>query len=97
MCLWTDPSSRSSLGLLFKIDIEQLYLPTQSPIKLSPHFYNTGPYAIKITGQQRVLLDPSQSLKLVELSMQVNISAIKPICSPFLNTSYTGWLAWLHG
>lgn len=29
--------------------------------------------------------------------MQVNIAAIKPTCSPFLNTSYTGWLAWLHG
>jgi len=32
----------------------------------------------------------------VELSIQVNISAIKPTCSPFLKTRYTGWLAWLH-
>ena len=29
--------------------------------------------------------------------MQSNISAIKPTCSPFLSTSYAGWLAWLHG
>jgi len=28
--------------------------------------------------------------------MQINVSAIKPICSPFLGTSYAGWYAWLH-
>ncbi|KAK4828276.1 hypothetical protein QYF61_024941 [Mycteria americana] len=29
--------------------------------------------------------------------MQINMPAIKPTCSPFLGTSYAGWLAWLHG
>lgn len=27
--------------------------------------------------------------------MQMDISMINPTCSPFLNTSYTGWSAWL--
>lgn len=30
------------------------------------------------------------------LLMQIDISAVKPACSPFLSTLYAGWLAWLH-
>jgi len=29
--------------------------------------------------------------------MQIDLSAIKPTCSPFLSMSYARWLAWLHG
>ncbi|KAK4810571.1 LOW QUALITY PROTEIN: hypothetical protein QYF61_004534 [Mycteria americana] len=64
---------------------------------LSPQISEVGPYVIKNTGQQQVLFNPSWSLKRVELLMQINTSAIKPTCSPFLGTSYAGWLAWLHG
>lgn len=92
MCIWTDLYSYTNIGLQTEIDIG----PTQPPIKLSPHIYNTGPYVIKNIGQQQVIFNPSRSLKRVELSIQVNISAVKPTCSLFLRTSYTGWLAWLH-
>lgn len=58
-----------------------------------PQIFNIGPYAIKYTGQQRVLFRPSLSLKRVEISVQINISVIKPASSPLLSTSYTGWPA----
>ncbi|XP_075346023.1 uncharacterized protein LOC142403694 [Mycteria americana] len=63
---------------------------------LSPQSFKIGPYAIKHTGQQQVLFNPSWSLKRVALSTQISISAIKPTCSPFLSVSYAGWVAWLH-
>ncbi|XP_074021302.1 uncharacterized protein [Numenius arquata] len=50
-----------------------------------------------IKGQQRVLFNPSWSLKRVELLIQINIPTIKPACSSFWSTSCAGWLAWLHG
>jgi len=68
----------------------------QTPTSLNPYVFNIGPYVIKNTGQQQILFNPTYSLKRVELSMQINVSAIKPICSPFLGTSYAGWYAWLH-
>ncbi|XP_063177384.1 uncharacterized protein LOC134508994 isoform X1 [Chroicocephalus ridibundus] len=68
---------------------------TQPSISLTPYTFNIGPYAIKHTGQQQILFNPTYSLKRVELSMQINISVIKPTCSPFLSTSYAGWSAWL--
>ncbi|XP_075346030.1 uncharacterized protein LOC142403701 [Mycteria americana] len=64
---------------------------------LSPQSFKIGPYAIKHTGQQQVLFNPSWSLKRVALSTQISISAIKPTCSPFLSVPYAGRLAWLHG
>jgi len=102
MCLWTDLNSVTSSGFQHKIDIKKSFSTTQPPMELSPYIYNTGPYIIKNIGQLQVFFNPSQPLKQVELlipislSMQVNISAIKPTCSPFLDISYTGWLAWLH-
>jgi len=90
MCLWTDPNSRSSLGFQFKIDVEQLHPPSEPLTELSPDIYNTGPCLIKNTGQHQMLFNPLWSLKRVELFMQVDISAIKPTCSPFLTTSFTG-------
>ncbi|XP_074875776.1 uncharacterized protein LOC142026553 [Buteo buteo] len=106
ICLWAHKDV--GLSFKFKIDITEPSTTSAKPhltstptVKdkkgLSPRISKIGPYAIKYTGQQQVLLNPSWSLKRVELSMQVNISAIKPTCLPFLNTSYTGWLAWLHG
>ncbi|KAK4811141.1 hypothetical protein QYF61_019772 [Mycteria americana] len=74
--------------------------PTSIPLrmkKLTPQISEIGPYAIKNVGQQQVLFNPLWSLKRVELSMQVNVSAIKPTCAPFLGASSVGWLAWLHG
>ena len=60
----------------------------------SLHFWH--PYVIKNTGQQQILFNATYSLKRVQLSMQIHVSAIKPICSPFLGTSCAGWCAWLH-
>ena len=65
--------------------------------EITPQIGRVGPYVVKRVGQQRLLFNPSWSLKRVELSMQINISAVKPACSPFISMSYTGWLAWLHG
>ncbi|XP_074424308.1 uncharacterized protein LOC141735521 [Larus michahellis] len=96
--------ARHSVGLSFKfkIDITEPHTTTSTLIvndekTLSPQISEIGPYVIKYTGQQRVLFNPSWSLKRVELVMQINISTIKPACSSFPSTSYAGWLAWLHG
>ena len=63
---------------------------------LSPQIFEIGPYVIRNTGQQGVLFNPSWSLKRVELLIQINISTIKPTCSPLLGTSYVGWTVWLY-
>lgn len=70
---------------------------TQHLVSLTPHVYNIEPYVVKNTGQQQILFIPSYSLKRVELSIQIKISAIKPTCSPFLDTLYAGWSTWLYG
>lgn len=70
-------------------------VPTTGKV-LSPQIYEIGPYAIKNTGLQWVMFNPTWSLKRVKLSTQTNTSAIKPTCTPFLSTSYAGWLTWLH-
>ncbi|XP_074424419.1 uncharacterized protein LOC141735468 [Larus michahellis] len=70
-------------------------VPSKPSISLTPYIFNIGPYVIKHTGQQQILF-PTYSLKRVELSMQIKISAIKPTCLPFLSTSYAGWSAWLR-
>ncbi|XP_074424622.1 uncharacterized protein LOC141735547 [Larus michahellis] len=71
-------------------------VPSKPSISLTPYIFNIGPYVIKHTGQQQILFNPTYSLKRVELSMQIKISAIKPTCLPFLSTSYAGWSAWLR-
>ncbi|XP_076185054.1 uncharacterized protein LOC143156043 [Aptenodytes patagonicus] len=100
VCLW----AHRSVGLSFKFKIDITKPSTTTPASivkdkntLSPQISEIGPYVIKNTGQQRVLFNPSWSLKRVELLMQINISTIKPTCSPFLSTTYAGWLAWLCG
>ncbi|KAK4811143.1 hypothetical protein QYF61_019774 [Mycteria americana] len=99
VCLWAH--HRVGLSFTFKIDIIEPSTTSALTVKdekiLSPQISEVGPYVIKNTGQQQVLFNPSWSLKRVELLMQINMSAIKPTCSPFLGTSYAGWLAWLHG
>ena len=99
VCLWAH--HRVGLSFKFKIDIIKPSTTSALTVKdetiLSPQVSEVGPYVIKNTGQQQVLFNPSWSLKRVELLMQINMSAIKPTCSPFLGTSYAGWLAWLHG
>ncbi|KAK4806952.1 hypothetical protein QYF61_027319 [Mycteria americana] len=100
VCLWAHHSV--GLSFTFKIDITEPSTATPAlTVKdekiLSPQISEVGLYVIKNTGQQHVLFNPSWSLKRVELLMQIDMSAIKPTCSPFLGTSYAGWLAWLHG
>ena len=68
----------------------------RTPTSLNPYIFNISPYVIKNTSQQQILFNLTYSLKRVELSMQINVSAIKPTCLPFLGTSYAGWYAWLH-
>ncbi|XP_055648759.1 uncharacterized protein LOC129783095 [Falco peregrinus] len=43
-----------------------------------------------------MLFNPEWSLKRIELQIQVNVSDVKPSCSPFLRTSYEGWTTWLR-
>ena len=111
ICLWADKragKNQTALSFKFKLEItttKQNPTPTkegplansEKEITLTPQITRIGPYVIKRVGQQRLLFNSSWSLKRVELSMQINISAVKPACSPFITMSYTGWLAWLHG
>lgn len=52
---------------------------------------------IKNEDQQQMLFNPPWFLKQVELVMQINISTLQPMWSPFLSASHTRQLAWLHG
>lgn len=62
-----------------------------------PFVSKIGPYVVKQNHIQELLTSPVRSLKKVVLSLStVNISSIRPHCTPFLSTLYTGWLAWLH-
>lgn len=94
-CFWAGPKFHSSMALRFKIKIQQPPLAVQPPIKLSPHIYNTHPYTIKNTRQQRFLFNPHWSLKRVDLALRINVSTIKSDCSAFLGVAHTGWLAWM--
>ena len=77
-----------------KIDV---VIPTTQPtVVLSPKTFGIGPYVIRNTGQQQMLLNPAWSLKRVELLMQDNVLDIQPACSPFLKASYEGWTTWLQ-
>lgn len=101
VCLW----AKNRVGLSFKFKISTLTTtsvpdtePTPQPIFVStrpsmcvtPYIFNIGPYVTENTGQQQILFNLSYSLKWVELTMQINISAIKPACSPFLGTYCAG-------
>lgn len=62
-----------------------------------PFISKIGPYVVKQNHIQELLTSPVRSLKKVVLSLStVNISSVRPHCTPFLSTLYTGWLAWLH-
>lgn len=62
-----------------------------------PFVSKIGPYVVKQNHIQELLTSPVRSLKKVVLSLStVNISSVRPHCTPFLSTLYTGWLAWLH-
>lgn len=102
VCLW----AQDTIRLSFKFKINAIggpgttYASTQAqiqttPPKLEPKIYETGPYVIRNTGQQQLLFNPEWSLKRVELTMQINVSEIQPTCSPFLQTSFKGWITWL--
>lgn len=109
--LRADTGKNNGNGLSLEIMLTPIPRPHTTPTATPTDYHSTpttnqttypltskgGPYAIKYTGQRQVLFNSPGALKQVELSVQVNISAIKHTCSPFLNTSYTGWLAWLHG
>ncbi|KAK4825339.1 hypothetical protein QYF61_026858 [Mycteria americana] len=89
VCLW----ARHSVGLAFKFkrDIPE---PSTTTSALTGKDKKTLSPQISALSH-KFLLYPHKFLKLdhtVELLMQINISTIKPTCSPFL-----GWLVWLHG
>ncbi|XP_067153359.1 uncharacterized protein [Apteryx mantelli] len=64
---------------------------------LRPFVSKIGPYVVKQNHIQELLTGPVRSLKKVVLSLStVNVSSVRPHCTPFLSTLYTGWLAWLH-
>lgn len=72
---------------------------TQTPkekLSMVPTVIRVGPYAIKKTGIQRLIINPEWSLKRVEMRMQVNVSTIRPECAPFLKNLFTNWNAWLQ-
>uniref|UniRef100_A0A8C5TKU6 Integrase catalytic domain-containing protein n=1 Tax=Malurus cyaneus samueli TaxID=2593467 RepID=A0A8C5TKU6_9PASS len=77
-----------------KLDVA---MPTTQPlVMLSPEIFEIGPYIIKRIGQQQILLNPSWSLKQVNLLMQNNVSEVQTACSPSLETSFEGWTTWLR-
>lgn len=70
--------------------------PTISEEPVIPLITKIGPYAIKKTRIQRLLTNPEWSLKRVEMAMQVNASAIRPECAPFLKNPFMDWTTWLQ-
>ncbi|XP_042636068.1 uncharacterized protein LOC117005032 [Catharus ustulatus] len=79
-----------------ELDVNVVTPTTQLPVMLTPKFSEIGPYVIRKTGRQQILLNPAWSLKQVKLLMQNNVSEVQPTCSSFLQTSFEGWITWLQ-
>lgn len=54
-----------------------------------------GPYVIRQSKEQKLLLDPTHSLKKVHINIQRNISHLQKDCQPYVQQSLKGWNAWL--
>ncbi|RMC20565.1 hypothetical protein DUI87_01416 [Hirundo rustica rustica] len=64
--------------------------------QITPVVTKIGPYAIKKTGVQKLIVNPKWSLKRVEMGVQVNASHVRPECAPFLRNSFMDWTTWLQ-
>ncbi|RMC20864.1 hypothetical protein DUI87_01717 [Hirundo rustica rustica] len=64
--------------------------------QITPVVTKIGPYAIKKTGDQKLIVNPKWSLKRVEMGVQVNASHVRPECAPFLRNSFMDWTTWLQ-
>ncbi|KAJ7405423.1 hypothetical protein BTVI_69131 [Pitangus sulphuratus] len=65
---------------------------TTSPMCENVHNITfAGPYV----NEQKLLLDPTYSLKRVRINLQVNISTIQKDCQPYIQQSLKGWHAWM--
>ena len=54
-----------------------------------------GPHVIKQSNEQKLLLDPTYSLKKIQINLQVDVSHIQKSCQPYIQQSLKGWNAWL--
>ncbi|XP_063035606.1 uncharacterized protein LOC134431543 [Melospiza melodia melodia] len=54
-----------------------------------------GPQVIRKSNEQKLLLDPTYSLKKVQMNFHTDITYLQKDCQPFIKQSLKGWNAWL--
>ncbi|XP_054374479.1 uncharacterized protein LOC129047159 [Molothrus ater] len=54
-----------------------------------------GPQVIRKSNEQKLLLDPTYSLKKVQMNIHTDITYLQKDCQPFIQQSLKGWNAWL--
>ncbi|XP_063038038.1 uncharacterized protein LOC134433074 [Melospiza melodia melodia] len=54
-----------------------------------------GPQVIRKSNELKLLLDPTYSLKKVQMNIQTDITYLQKDCRPFIQQSLKGWNAWL--
>ncbi|XP_063035590.1 uncharacterized protein LOC134431521 [Melospiza melodia melodia] len=53
-----------------------------------------GPQVIRKSNEQKLLLDPTYSLKKVQMNFHTDITYLQKDCQPFIQQSLKGWNAW---
>uniref|UniRef100_A0A8D2LZR5 Uncharacterized protein n=1 Tax=Zonotrichia albicollis TaxID=44394 RepID=A0A8D2LZR5_ZONAL len=54
-----------------------------------------GPQVIRRSNELKLLLDPTYSLKKVQMNIQTDVTHLQKDCRPFIQQSLKGWNAWL--
>ncbi|XP_058670681.1 uncharacterized protein LOC131564315 [Ammospiza caudacuta] len=54
-----------------------------------------GPQVIRKSNELKLLLDPTYSLKKVQMNIHTDITYLQKDCRPFIQQSLKGWNAWL--
>ncbi|XP_058713322.1 uncharacterized protein LOC131588469 [Poecile atricapillus] len=54
-----------------------------------------GPQVIRKSNELKLLLDPTYSLKKVQMNIRVDVTHLQKDCRPFVQQSLKGWNAWL--
>ncbi|XP_064518133.1 uncharacterized protein LOC135417653 [Pseudopipra pipra] len=59
------------------------------------NFTLIGPQVIRQSNELKLLLDPTYSLKKVQMNIQTDITHLQEDCRPFIQHSLKGWNAWV--
>lgn len=76
------------------------FCPTHfSPLECAVRYHHlsfAGPYGVRQSNEQKMMLDPKYSLKKVAVKLQADITTRKSECKSFINQSLIGWGTWIQ-